>query len=208
MGNCRSTQSTAVETGTGITYTVPDTKQPKKKKNFTQYPAHKRPVNDPYVPHESAFKQVDETTRVATERFVNYGGGNALVLVDDHSPVQQEQKLDAQKQYVSGAVSNAGSKFLFCLQHLRSAYVRLFFIGFSLLYFLVTVPPGLRPGDLINIRTPDGQYVAVTVPEGMSEGSSFLVEFAPGAPPPSTTTTTDLLPEKEPDIPVAVPVSY
>ena len=105
MGNCRS-QSAAVETGTGIKYLVPDTKPPKKKTNYTQYPGQKRPVNDPYVPQDSEFKKVDANTKVATKRFVNYGGGNALILVDDDSPAynhEQNSVAEPQAQYVSGA---------------------------------------------------------------------------------------------------------
>ena len=73
----------------------------------------------------------------------------------------------------------------------------------------VTIPPGLNPGDLINVRTPDGKYIAATIPEGMTQGSTFLVEFVSG-PPPAPGMTKMSFPanaEKEPDIPVAMPVS-
>jgi hypothetical protein len=72
---------------------------------------------------------------------------------------------------------------------------------------IVTVPPGLYPGDPMTVATPDGQYLSVTVPEGMCGGSTFLVEFVSG--PPSM--SSDKVKEQSPmadgdDLPVAIPV--
>jgi hypothetical protein len=104
MGNC--CQPHVVETGPGVTsYYVnngtPQKTSKKKKTNFTQYPGQKRPINDPYVPPESDFTKVDGTTMVATKRFINYRGGNALVLVDDDKSPSRLPKKDS-KEYVSG----------------------------------------------------------------------------------------------------------
>ncbi len=94
MGNCCQPQ--AVETGLGVTSYVVNNGTPQKntkKKNYAQYPGQRRPVNDPYVPPESDFTKVDGATMVATKRFINYGGGNALVLIDDdHSPSSVTKK--------------------------------------------------------------------------------------------------------------------
>jgi hypothetical protein len=103
MGNCCQPQ--AVETGLGVTSYVVNNGTPqknaKKKKNFTQYPGQRRPINDPYVPPESDFTKVDGDTMVATKRFINYGGGNALVLVDDDNSPSSLPKKNT-KEYVSG----------------------------------------------------------------------------------------------------------
>jgi hypothetical protein len=103
MGNCCQPQ--AVETGLGVTSYVVNNGTPqknaKKKKNLTQYPGQRRPLNDPYVPPESDFANVDGATMVATKRFVNYGGGNALVLVDDDNSSSSLPKKNT-KEYVSG----------------------------------------------------------------------------------------------------------
>lgn len=48
----------------------------------------------------------------------------------------------------------------------------------------VTLPPGVRAGDVIHVRAPDGRLNAVTVPDGMGPGSTFTVEFAGDVPPP------------------------
>eukprot|EP00584_Thalassiosira_punctigera_P007597 CAMPEP_0172527506 /NCGR_PEP_ID=MMETSP1067-20121228/2177_1 /TAXON_ID=265564 ORGANISM="Thalassiosira punctigera, Strain Tpunct2005C2" /NCGR_SAMPLE_ID=MMETSP1067 /ASSEMBLY_ACC=CAM_ASM_000444 /LENGTH=160 /DNA_ID=CAMNT_0013311255 /DNA_START=252 /DNA_END=730 /DNA_ORIENTATION=- len=51
-------------------------------------------------------------------------------------------------------------------------------------YILVTLPPGVRAGDVIHVKAPDGRTNAITVPEGMGPGSTFTVEFSDDAPPP------------------------
>ncbi len=83
--------------------------------------------------------------------------------------------------------------------------------GFHLLFFfsllIVTVPPGLYPGDPMTVATPDGQYISVTVPEGMCGGSTFLVEFVSGPPPMSSDKINEQSPKMgDDDLPVAVPV--
>lgn len=41
----------------------------------------------------------------------------------------------------------------------------------------VAVPKGIRPGDTITVRAPDGQTMAVVVPGGVPEGSTFNVHL-------------------------------
>mmetsp|Transcript_28178 Transcript_28178/g.40353 ORF Transcript_28178/g.40353 Transcript_28178/m.40353 type:complete len:180 (+) Transcript_28178:56-595(+) len=104
MGNCICPQSEAVETGPGVTsYAGNGTSQKpaKKKTNYAQYPGQTRPVNNPYVPHESEFQKADNGTMVATKRFINYGGGNALVLVDDDNSSPPSAPKQESKEYVS-----------------------------------------------------------------------------------------------------------
>lgn len=73
---------------------------------------------------------------------------------------------------------------------------------------IVTVPPGLYPGDPMTVATPDGQYLSVTVPEGMFGGSTFLVEFVSGPPPKSSKESKDQSYQAaNDDIPIAVPIS-
>ncbi len=86
-------------------------------------------------------------------------------------------------------------------------------LGLCLLFIclflsIVTVPPGLYPGDPMTVATPDGQYLSVTVPEGMFGGSTFLVEFVSGLPPKSSEAPKEQpLQAADDDIPVAVPIS-
>mmetsp|Transcript_15400 Transcript_15400/g.22684 ORF Transcript_15400/g.22684 Transcript_15400/m.22684 type:complete len:166 (-) Transcript_15400:27-524(-) len=81
MGACISTSNNAFD---------PQTGQRKKKKQFGgAYPGQRRPVQAPYIPDESQFTKVDSNTRVATQHFVSYGGGNALVLANNPPPVAQ-----------------------------------------------------------------------------------------------------------------------
>lgn len=80
-----------------------------------------------------------------------------------------------------------------------------FLFCFSLL--TVTVPPGLYPGDPMTVATPDGQYLSVSVPEGMCGGSTFLVEFVSGPPPMSSDKIKEQSPQTDDDdLPVAIPV--
>ncbi len=72
---------------------------------------------------------------------------------------------------------------------------------------IVTAPPGLYPGDPMTVATPDGQYLSVTVPEGMCGGSTFLVEFVSGPPPMSSDNIKEQsLKTDDDDLPVAIPV--
>lgn len=57
-------------------------------------------------------------------------------------------------------------------------------------FLSVTVPPGVSPGQSIEVRAPDGsgRSVMAIVPQGMTPGSSFMVEFPPNtmaSPAPS-----------------------
>ena len=41
----------------------------------------------------------------------------------------------------------------------------------------ITVPPGVQPGQQIQIKAPDGRLVNVTIPEGLQPGSQFQVKI-------------------------------
>ena len=47
--------------------------------------------------------------------------------------------------------------------------------------FTVKLPPGVNPGDTIHVQAPNGDLNEITVPAGMSAGSTFTVEFDHGA---------------------------
>lgn len=59
----------------------------------------------------------------------------------------------------------------------------------------VTCPPGCKSGDAVQITTPSGQPMLVSVPQGVGPGQQFIVQAPNGPPPPvvqavATTTTT------------------
>ena len=45
----------------------------------------------------------------------------------------------------------------------------------------VLVPAGAAPGSAIQVQTPDGQVVNVTVPDGCAEGDKIEVSYVPTA---------------------------
>lgn len=47
---------------------------------------------------------------------------------------------------------------------------------------MVQCPPGVRPGDTVQVAGPTGQVMHVTVPGGVAEGQQFMVQM-PAAPP-------------------------
>jgi len=103
MGMCISNQS-AVEVQNGpVTYSKPYAGQPPltKKTKITQYPGNRRPLNEPYVPavSEFAYNATNGQSGV-TKHFVNYGGGNALTLVD--GPPPSNETTSSGKQYIQG----------------------------------------------------------------------------------------------------------
>ena len=51
---------------------------------------------------------------------------------------------------------------------------------------VVTVPQGLGPGAMIQVRTPEGATVQVAVPQGVSAGQQFKVQVAPQQAAPGT----------------------
>lgn len=69
-------------------------------------------------------------------------------------------------------------------------------LSHGLFFFtLVIVPPGVSPGQTIEVRAPDGsgRSVMATVPQGMTPGSSFMVEFPPidmSSPGPSVVASS------------------
>lgn len=73
-----------------------------KKKLGGAYPGNRRPQQAPYAPPQSQFQKVDGNTSQATAHFVAYGGGNALVLVDDANSPPQVASGSPAKEYISG----------------------------------------------------------------------------------------------------------
>merc|ERR1712039_150441 len=47
--------------------------------------------------------------------------------------------------------------------------------------FCVTVPEGAQPGSQVTAMAPDGQVLVVTIPDGISAGNFFEVEYVPQA---------------------------
>lgn len=45
-------------------------------------------------------------------------------------------------------------------------------------YVQVTLPPGVEPGQRIQVQSPSGRLNEIVVPHGMGPGSTFTVEFA------------------------------
>ena len=57
----------------------------------------------------------------------------------------------------------------------------------------VTVPWGVYPGQLINVKAPNGHALQCTVPAGLQPGQQMLVNMATGAPPPLTTVVPPVM---------------
>jgi hypothetical protein len=76
-----------------------------KKKLGGNYPGNRRPQQAPYVPPQTEFHKVDGDTAQATAHFVAYGGGNALVLVDQANAPPQLATGAPQKEYIQGKLS-------------------------------------------------------------------------------------------------------
>lgn len=68
-----------------------------KKKLGGAYPGNRRPQQAPYQPPQSEFQNGQ-----ATAHFVAYGGGNALVKVDQANSPPQLASGDPAKEYISG----------------------------------------------------------------------------------------------------------
>jgi len=83
-----------------ITQVDPNTGKEKKKLGGA-YPGNRRPQQAPYAPPQSDFQKVDGNTSEATAHFVSYGGGNALVLVDDANSPPQMASGGPAKEYIS-----------------------------------------------------------------------------------------------------------
>lgn len=79
------------------------------------------------------------------------------------------------------------------------------------LFVLVTVPPGVSPGQAIMVTAPDGsgRTVMATVPQGMTAGSTFMAEFPPCAssPPASVVSSSTAGPPRPAQV-EAAPVDY
>jgi hypothetical protein len=129
--------------------TDPHTGQQKTKTKLGgAYPGNRRQANKPYTPPASQFNNGQ-----ATAHFVNYGGGNALVLKQDNGTAQPQV----------GASPIGGGK--------QPEYIQ------------VTLPDGVYGGQKIQVAAPDGRLNEIVVPTGFGPGSTFTVEFADGPPP-------------------------
>ena len=53
---------------------------------------------------------------------------------------------------------------------------------------MVSVPPGLRAGDVMHVEMPSGQVIDVKVPPGLAEGDKFQVGATPQAPVTASST--------------------
>ena len=52
-------------------------------------------------------------------------------------------------------------------------------------FYVVTLPPGVSPGQEIHVQAPDGKVNAIIVPPGFGPGSTFTVEFTDEPAPPA-----------------------
>jgi len=67
-------------------------------------------------------------------------------------------------------------------------------ISFQSLFFTVTLPPNVYPGDTIRVQAPDGRMNEIIVPHGILPGDQFHVRFSTlGGPPPALATPIDHL---------------
>ena len=48
----------------------------------------------------------------------------------------------------------------------------------------VQVPPGMAPGQTLQVRTPDGRLFSAPIPQGVPVGGTFHVQVAAAPPPP------------------------
>jgi len=56
----------------------------------------------------------------------------------------------------------------------------------SLATMQVQLPPGAKPGQHLQLQTPDGQMMMVVVPDGFSEGMTMQVQYMPQSVPTAT----------------------
>ena len=123
---------------------------------------------------------MDGNTSHATAHFIAYGGGNALVLVDNANSPPQAASGGPPKQYISGKLSDLSLRICVVISVPQSHHIGSFSVS------IVTLPEGVRPGDTIHVQSPDGRLNAIVVPDGMFPGSTFTVEFASAPKPPPT----------------------
>ena len=151
--------------------TDPHTGQQKQKTKLGgAYPGNRRQANKPYAPPASQFSGGQ-----ATAHFVNYGGGNALVLKQDNGTAQPQ---------VGASPLGGGGK--------QPEYIQ------------VTLPDGVYAGQKIQVAAPDGRLNEIIIPTGFGPGSTFTVEFADGPPPskaeegPSSSSSSSYTPTYTP----------
>jgi hypothetical protein len=161
---CTSSSEVQVDTHTG---------KPKKKLGG-DYPGNRRPQQAPYAPPQSDFQKVDGNTSQATAHFVAYGGGNALVLVDDANSPPQAASGGPAKEYISVTLPegvNPGDTI-----HVQSPDGRL---------NAIVVPDGMHAGSTFTVEfadapTPPPTAVPVAAPAAAASSSTATDDFVSG----------------------------
>lgn len=175
---------------------------------MSSYPGNRRVAQPVYAPNSNEYKQIDANTAVAQAHFVTCPGGNALRLMSgarqEENYIHPMEKIGAgaPPTYISG---ERQTRVSFCIFFSYTIFNHPFFR-----FITVTLPPGVSSGDVIHVKAPDGRLNAIVVPEGMSPGSTFTVEFANDSVPPSNMAPGIFVPTviAEPEVETGVPASY
>lgn len=134
---CASSTEVIVDPVTGETK--------KKQKLGGAYPAQRRPTKQPHVPDASEFApSIDGKTETATLHFVQYGGGNALVLKDRPNR-PPNSFVQPKPEFISVTLPegvNAGDRI-----HVRAPDGRL---------NEIVVPAGMGPGSTFTVEFDSG----------------------------------------------------
>ena len=182
----------------------PVTGQPKKKKTLGgAYPGQRTPTHAPYTPPTSDFQPNGAGMSTATAHFIQYGGGNALVL--GTNPTATPQSGKAQPLFVAVTLPQGVAPG--DVIHVRAPDGRL---------NAICVPPGFYPGDSFTVEFVDAAPVAkqeqqvvspaivpaVTMGTAAGGDDGFATGFNnPGYTPVTATATA---PTGEPDIDLTV----
>lgn len=160
-------------------YTDPVTGEKKTKQTLGgSYPGNRRTPQQQYAPSAAEFQNGQ-----ATAHFVNYGGGNALVLQQNGiAQPQAGQPIGKQPTFIQGRLV-----VIFEIHSLYDSSRRRWMFLTLYGFVTVTLPNNVHGGDKIHVRAPDGRLNEIIVPQGFGPGSTFTVEFA-DAPPPKTDT--------------------
>jgi len=157
-----------------------ETAKPKKRLGG-EYPGNRRAKQQPYIPDASEFHKVDGDSEVATARFVAYGGGNALVLMNKPNTAQPINGNHL--EYIE--VTLPQGVFAGDAIHVKAPDGRL---------NEIIVPDGMGPGSTFTVEFDPGdapvateQEIPVAFPESEVNGASHPSTY-PNAPAyPSST---------------------
>ena len=74
---------------------------------------------------------------------------------------------------------------------------------------MVTCPPGMKPGDAVQVAGPGGQMLQVQVPPGVVAGGQFMVQVPAAAPVVMAQATPPVVgtPVVAPAIAMAIPMA-